>query len=171
MIPQYVEVKFFNKELINKLNLYQELLNYKVEKNRSFFKTDGALAFDLHAIIEEPLVLYPHHSIKIPTGLALQMWSDDMEFGLLIAIRSSLSDHLELKNKVGIIDCDFQGQIFTSLFNRSKDNFYTIEPGQRIAQAMIVPKIQFNEDHIKVVEEFTKHTSRDSAGFGTTGKF
>lgn len=171
MIPQYVEVKFFNKELIEKLNLYQELLNYKVEKNSSFYKTAGALAFDLHAIIEEPIVIYPHHSVKIPTGLAIQMWSDDMEFGLLLSIRSSLSDHLTLKNSVGTIDCDYQGEILCSMLNRTNDNFYTIEPGERIAQAMIVPKIQFNEDHIKVVEEFTKHTSRDSAGFGTTGKF
>lgn len=168
MIPQNVEVKFFNKKLINKLELYQEFQN---KKNRSFYKTEGALAFDLHAIIENPVVIYPHHSVKIPTGLALQMWSDDMEFGLLLAIRSSLSDHLTLKNSVGIIDCDYQGEILCSMLNRTNDNFYTIEPGQRIAQAMIVPKIQFNEDNIRVVEEFTKHTSRDSTGFGTTGKF
>lgn len=171
MVPSHVEVKFFNKELIEKLNLYQELLNYKIEKNRSFYKTDGALAFDLHAIIEEPLTIYPQHISKVPVGFAIQMWNDSTEFGLLIAIRSGISEHLSLTNGLGIIDADFQGQIFTSLFNRSKDNFYTVEPGQRIAQAMIVPKIQFNEDNISVVEEFTKHTFRDSAGFGTTGKF
>ena len=124
LFPQYVEVKFFNRELINKLELYDVFIN----KKDWFYKTPGALAFDLYAIVEEPVIIYPFHSTKIPMGLALQLWNDDTLFGLIISIRSSVSlKGLSLTNGVGIIDADFQGEIHCSVENNNRNNYYTIE--------------------------------------------
>lgn len=170
LTPKYIEVKLFNKELQAKLGI--------IEENSSLyqfpFKTEGALAFDLFAIIEEPIKLEATgKGAKIPTGISVQAWNDFFEFGLLLAIRSSLSSEgVYLKNSVGIADADYQGQILCSLgktMNKSSWDTYTVMPGERIAQAMFTPKIQVKEGNI--VSEFTKISERNSLGFGTTGKF
>lgn len=170
LTPKYVEVKLFNEELQKKLKIIDETPTYKFP-----FKTEGALAFDLFAVIEKPIQVEANgNGHKIPTGISIQSWNDYVEFGLLIAIRSSLSSEgLYLKNSFGIIDTDYQGQILCSLGMRAnKDSWdysYTIQPGERIAQAMFTPKLQVNEGLI--VSEFTNVSERGTLGFGTTGRF
>lgn len=169
LIPKYVEVKLFNEELQKKLKIIDETSNtYKFP-----FKTEGALAFDLFAVIEKPIQV-DFDGCKIPTGIAIQSWNDFLEFGVILAIRSSLSSEgLYLKNGLGVIDTDYQGQILCSLGMRgNKDSWessYTIQPGERIAQAMFTPKIQVKEGNI--VSEFTNVSERGTLGFGTTGRF
>lgn len=167
LIPSFVEVKLFNQPLQEKLNI--------IDINSGLYsfpyKTSGAMAFDLFAVIEEPIEIGPLTSnqiVRIPSWIAIQACNEDVEFGICLAIRSSLSNKFSLTNAFGIVDCDFQGQILCSISNKTME-YEIIEPGQRIAQAFFLPKIQVNSGF--VVNEFTRITQRNSEGFGTTGKF
>lgn len=188
MNPNQIEVKIFNADLVVKLGLFNFLrsedslkddkISILPEKNSELslylpYQTAGALAFDLFAVIENPIVLHTWDPpIRIPTGIAIQAWNEDQEFGLLVFIRSSLSSlGIGLSNFVGIIDSDYQGEILCSIINRNfSDTPYTISPGERIAQALFIPKIQGVKARV-VNEEFSRPSYRDSNGFGTTGKF
>ena len=129
------------------------------------YATDGSAGIDLIACLDEHLHIAPGESHLVPSGIALHI--DDKHLAAMILPRSGLGHKhgIVLGNLVGLIDSDYQGQIFISVWNRGQTSF-TIEPGDRIAQMIIVPIALAN---FKVVEEFTPST-RGAGGFGHTGR-
>lgn len=129
------------------------------------YKTQGSAGMDLCAAIDEPLTLQPNEVKLVPTGIAIHL--DNPNFVAMIMPRSSMGhkNGIILGNTTGVIDSDYQGQMFMSLWNRSEKPF-TIEPLERVAQLLIVPVMQvtFNK-----VEEFPV-SERGEGGFGSTGK-
>jgi dUTP pyrophosphatase len=129
------------------------------------YATDGSAGMDLYACLDEHLHIAPGETHLVPTGIALHL--DDRHLAAMILPRSGLGHKhgIVLGNLVGLIDSDYQGQIFISVWNRGQTSF-TIEPGDRIAQMIIVPIALAN---FKVVEEFTP-SERGAGGFGHTGR-
>jgi dUTP pyrophosphatase len=129
------------------------------------YATDGSAGLDLRACLEAPLELMPGQAQLIPTGLAIHI--EDKNVAALILPRSGLGHKhgIVLGNLVGLIDPDYQGPLMISCWNRSL-NSYTFEPGERIAQLMVVPILKA---HFEVVDEF-KQTTRGAGGFGSSGK-
>lgn len=126
--------------------------------------TSGSAGFDLRACIDGPLTLAAGAVELIPTGFAMYI-ADPGLAGMLLP-RSGLGHKhgVVLGNLVGLIDSDYQGQLFVSCWNRSQADF-TIEPGDRIAQLVIVPVVQTS---FEVVSEFDL-SDRGSGGFGSSG--
>ncbi len=171
-MPENIEVKIENLELFKKLNIIsQEQIDKEIYVLP--YKTPKALAFDLFAVIPEPILIYGGGFMaKIPTGICIQAWNDFFDFGLEVNIRSSLgSKGLTLGNSSGIIDCDYLGAITCFVINNHYENQYTIHPGERIAQAKFIPLIRPAKDAVKLVKEFSRDSERDPNGFGTTGRF
>lgn len=129
------------------------------------YATDGSAGMDLYACLDEHLHVAPGESHLIPTGIAVHL--DDRHLAAMILPRSGLGHKhgIVLGNLVGLIDSDYQGQIFISVWNRGQHPF-TIEPGDRIAQMIVVP-IALAE--FKVVDQFTP-SARGAGGFGHTGQ-
>ncbi|TAM10808.1 MAG: dUTP diphosphatase [Nevskiaceae bacterium] len=129
------------------------------------YATPGSAGLDLRACLDAPLTLAPGATQLIPTGLAIHI--ADPGFAALILPRSGLGHKhgIVLGNLVGLIDSDYQGQLMVSCWNRSQTAF-TLEPGERIAQLVIVPVVQAEFER---VEEFTA-TARGAGGFGHTGR-
>lgn len=129
------------------------------------YATPGAAGMDLRACIEAPQHVRPGETLLVPTGIALHL--ADPGLAALILPRSGLGHKhgIVLGNLVGLIDSDYQGEIYVSLWNRGHTSF-TLEPLDRIAQLVVVPVLQvaFN-----LVEEFAP-TQRGADGFGSTGK-
>ena len=127
--------------------------------------TDGSAGMDLRACIAEPMVIRPGETQLIPTGFAMHI--EDPAMAAVILPRSGLGHKhgLVLGNLVGLIDSDYQGQVFISCWNRSQGDF-EIEPGMRIAQLVFVPVITAG---FEVVEEF-EESRRGAGGFGHTGR-
>ena len=125
----------------------------------------GAAGLDLRACLDAPLTLEPGDSKLVPSGIAIHV--GDPGFAALVLPRSGLGakNGIVLGNLVGLIDSDYQGQVFVSVWNRSKVAF-TIQPMDRIAQMIIVPvqQVEWN-----VVDEF-EASSRGAGGFGSTGR-
>ena len=129
------------------------------------YATAGAAGLDLRACLDAPLTLMPGDSQLVPSGIAIHI--GDPGFAALILPRSGLgAKHgIVLGNLVGLIDSDYQGQVFISVWNRGHAAF-TIQPMDRIAQLVVVPVQQVEFD---VVEEFNS-SYRGAGGFGSTGK-
>ena len=129
------------------------------------YATDGSAGMDLRACIDQPLLLEPGKTELIPTGIALHM--EEREMAATLLPRSGLGHKhgVVLGNLVGLIDSDYQGQIFVSCWNRG-DTTFTVEPGERIAQMVFVPVIQVE---FEVVEE-SDASERGAGGFGHTGR-
>jgi dUTP pyrophosphatase len=129
------------------------------------YATPGSAGMDLRACLDEPLVLKPGQTELIPSGIALHI--SDPGLAATILPRSGLGHKhgIVLGNLVGLIDSDYQGQIFISCWNRG-DQAFTIEPGERIAQLVILPVVQAT---LNIVNEFDK-SERGEGGFGHTGK-
>jgi len=129
------------------------------------YATAGAAGLDLRACLEAPLTLMPGDSELVPSGISIHI--GDAGFAAIILPRSGLgAKHgIVLGNLVGLIDSDYQGQIFISAWNRGNAAF-TIQPMDRIAQLVVVPvqQVEFN-----VVEEFGS-SRRGAGGFGSTGR-
>ena len=129
------------------------------------YATDGAAGLDLRACIEHPIEIAAQQSILIPTGLAIYL--HDKQFAGLILPRSGLGHKhgIVLGNLVGLIDSDYQGELMISVWNRSNQS-YTIQPGERLAQYVVVPiqQVQF-----QLVDEF-EQSQRGQGGFGHTGQ-
>ena len=129
------------------------------------YASPGAAGLDLRACLDAPLTLRPGDSQLVPSGLAIHI--GDPGFTAIILPRSGLGARhgIVLGNLVGLIDSDYQGQLFVSLWNRGTAAF-TIQPLDRIAQLVVVPvqQVQFN-----VVEDF-ESSSRGAGGFGSTGR-
>lgn len=129
------------------------------------YATDGSAGLDLRACINQPLTVEPQHTVLIPTGLAVYI--EQPHLAGLILPRSGLGHKhgIVLGNLVGLIDADYQGELQISCWNRSQQSF-TIQPGERIAQYIIVPIVhaEFN-----IVNEFIA-TQRADGGFGSSGR-
>ena len=128
------------------------------------YETDGSAGLDLRACIETKLNLKSGQTSMIPIGFA--MYLEDKNLAALVVPRSGLgSKHgIVLGNLVGLIDSDYQGELMVPAWNRSKDDF-VINPGDRIAQMIIVPILQAN---FEIVENFDK-SLRGTKGFGSSG--
>jgi len=129
------------------------------------YATDGSAGMDLRAALEENTVINPGETLLIPTGLSIYV--EDPNMAAVVLPRSGLGHKhgIVLGNLVGLIDSDYQGQLFVSCWNRGHESF-TIEVGDRIAQLVIVPVIQSD---FEVVDDFVK-THRGAGGFGHSGK-
>ncbi len=129
------------------------------------YATPGAAGMDLRACIDTPMVLAPGDTQLIPTGIAIHL--GDPSLAAIILPRSGLGHKhgIVLGNLVGLIDSDYQGQLFISCWNRGKESF-EINIGERIAQLMFVPVVQAQ---MEVVSEF-EESHRGEGGFGHTGR-
>lgn len=127
--------------------------------------TPGSAGLDLRAMLQQATTLQPGETLLIPTGLAIHI--EDPGLAAVILPRSGLGHKhgIVLGNLVGLIDSDYQGELMVSCWNRGCDSF-TIEPGERIAQLVLVPVVQAQ---LEVVNEFAA-SQRGSGGFGHTGK-
>ena len=130
-----------------------------------FYATPGAAAMDLHACMDEAVVIPAGGRRIIPTGIAIALPNAD--YVALVFARSGLGikHGIVPANCVGVIDSDYRGELMVGLQN-SGDTGYTVQPGDRIAQLMITPVVQAS---IAMVEELDD-TARGAGGFGSTGK-
>lgn len=129
------------------------------------YATQGSAGLDLRACLDQPLTVAPGETHLVPTGMAVYI--EDPQLCAMILPRSGLGHKhgIVLGNLVGLIDSDYQGQLFVSVWNRGSDTF-TMEPGERIAQMVLVPVVQAEFD---IVEDFVS-TSRADGGFGSSGR-
>lgn len=142
-----------------------KILDARIRDMLPQYATSGAAGLDIRACLDAPLVLHPGDSQLVPSGIAIHI--GDAGYAAVILPRSGLGakSGIVLGNLVGLIDSDYQGQIFVSVWNRGKAAF-TIQPMDRIAQMVIVPVLQVR---FNVVEDF-EASSRGAGGFGSTGK-
>jgi dUTP pyrophosphatase len=147
-------------------NLQVKILNSRIGDDIPLpsYSTPGSAGMDLRACLEESLNLAPAETSLIPTGIAI--FVADPGYAALILPRSGLGHKhgIVLGNLVGLIDSDYQGELMISAWNRGDSNF-TIEPGDRIAQLVVVPVQQVE---FSVVSEFLT-TDRGAGGFGSSG--
>jgi dUTP pyrophosphatase len=129
------------------------------------YATDGSAGLDLRACLDEPLLIQAGETQLIPTGISIYI--EDPSLCAMLLPRSGLGHKhgIVLGNLVGLIDSDYQGQLFVSCWNRGHQSF-TIEIGERIAQMVIVPVVRA---HFERVDEFTE-SQRGTGGFGHTGR-
>jgi dUTP pyrophosphatase len=129
------------------------------------YATQGSAGLDLRACIDKPLELAPGRAELIPTGLAIYL--ADPGLAALVLPRSGLGHRhgIVLGNLVGLIDSDYQGELMVSCWNRGEAPF-TLKPGERIAQLVVVPVVQVE---LEVVEDF-EATARGRGGFGHSGR-
>lgn len=144
-----------------------KILDARIGNTISFpqYATAGSAGLDLRACLDAALVLKPGETQLIPTGLAIYI--QDPTLAGMILPRSGLGHKhgIVLGNLVGLIDSDYQGQLLVSCWNRSQNPF-TIQPGERIAQLVLVPVVQAE---FAVVSEFAS-TARGTGGFGSSGR-
>ncbi|KGK42802.1 deoxyuridine 5'-triphosphate nucleotidohydrolase [Nitrincola sp. A-D6] len=128
------------------------------------YATPGSAGLDLRACLDQALTLQPGQTELIPTGLAIHI--EDPQLCAMILPRSGLGHKhgIVLGNLVGLIDSDYQGQLFVSCWNRS-DTAFVMEPGERMAQLVLVPVVQAD---FELVSEFTD-SDRGDGGFGSSG--
>jgi dUTP pyrophosphatase len=129
------------------------------------YATGGSAGMDMRACLDEPLTIHPGETHLIPTGIAIHI--SDPNLAAVLLPRSGLGHKhgIVLGNLTGLIDSDYQGQVFVSCWNRGNDTF-TVNPGERIAQMVFVPVVQAEFD---IVESF-EDSDRGEGGFGHTGK-
>ena len=129
------------------------------------YATPGSAGLDLRACLDSPLTLQPGQTELIPAGMAIHI--ADPGLAAVILPRSGLGHKhgIVLGNLVGLIDSDYQGQLFVSTWNRGNTAF-TINPMDRLAQLVVVPVVQVG---FNVVEEFAS-SDRGAGGFGSTGQ-
>ncbi|MBF0440767.1 MAG: dUTP diphosphatase [Oligoflexales bacterium] len=148
----FVEIKVVNPVLTKEYDLPK-------------YVTSGSAGLDVRACISEPVVVEPQQVIVIPTGFSINIGRSDIM--AMIVPRSGLGFRgLVLGNLTGIIDSDFQGEIKISVWNRTIDSTFTIEPFERICQMIFVPVLQVS---LKLVNEFSLTTERCQNGFGHSG--
>jgi len=142
-----------------------KILDARLRGQLPQYATPGSAGLDLRACIDAPLTLQPGQAELIPTGLAIHI--GDPGLAALLLPRSGLGHKhgIVLGNLVGLIDSDYQGQIFVSTWNRGNAPF-VLNPMERLAQLVVVPVVQVG---FNVVEEFDA-SSRGAGGFGSTGK-
>ena len=128
------------------------------------YATDGSAGVDLRACIDAPLTVAPNEVHLISSGLAIHL--EDRGLAAVVLPRSGLGHRhgIVLGNLVGLIDSDYQGPVYVSVWNRGAEP-YTVQPGERIAQMVFVPVVQVA---FEVVEDFTP-SERGAGGFGSSG--
>lgn len=141
------------------------ILDPRVAGQLPQYATAGAAGMDLRACIQESVSLLPGETQLIPSGIALHL--SDPGLAAIVLPRSGLGHKhgIVLGNLVGLIDSDYQGQVFVSVWNRGKDAFL-IQPMDRIAQLVVVPVVQVE---FRRVDTFGA-TERGAGGFGSTGQ-
>jgi dUTP pyrophosphatase len=129
------------------------------------YATGGSAGLDLRALLKAPLELAPGRAELIPTGLAIYL--EDPGLAAVVLPRSGLGHRhgVVLGNLVGLIDSDYQGELMVSCWNRSGESF-TLKPGERIAQLVVVPVVQVE---LEVVAQF-EASARGAGGFGHSGR-
>ena len=146
--------------------LQVKILNKKINSDIALptYSTSGSAGMDLRACIEKPIELRPKSTELIPTGLAIYI--EDPGYAAVILPRSGLGHKhgIVLGNLVGLIDSDFQGELMISAWNRGETDFI-IDPGERIAQLVIIPVQQVE---FALVDEFNT-SDRGTGGFGSSG--
>ena len=142
-------------------------LSPKVGKEILFpaYATAGSAGMDLRACIDEPMTIRPMERVKVPAGFAIAL--PGPQWVAFIFARSGLGikSGITLPNCVGVIDSDYRGEIIVALTNLS-DTDYTIQPGDRVAQLVIMPVTQADIDVVDELDE----TERGAGGFGSTGR-
>ena len=158
--PTYKKDK---ETIVQKIDLM--ILDPRIQDQLPAYATPGSAGLDLRACIDSPIDLKPGQAELIPTGMAIHI--ADNAYAAIILPRSGLGHKhgIVLGNLVGLIDSDYQGQLFVSCWNRGQTAF-TINPLERIAQLVIVPvqRVDFN-----IVKSFNQ-SERGDGGFGSTGK-
>lgn len=141
-----------------------KILDERLRSQLPHYATPGSAGLDLRACIEAPITLHPGQTELIPSGIAIHL--ADPGLAAMVLPRSGLGHRhgIVLGNLVGLIDSDYQGQIFVSTWNRGSAPFL-LNPMERLAQLVIVPveQVAFN-----VVDEFDA-SGRGAGGFGSTG--
>ena len=129
------------------------------------YATAGSAGLDLRACLDEPVELQPGETVLIPTGMAIYI--NDHQLAAVLLPRSGLGHKhgIVLGNLVGLIDSDYQGQVFISCWNRGNTAF-TINVGERIAQMVFVPVVQVKFEQVDTFDE----SLRGVGGFGHTGR-
>ncbi|MBP6501064.1 MAG: dUTP diphosphatase [Thauera sp.] len=142
-----------------------KLLDERLKTHPPAYATAGAAGLDLRACLPGPITLHPGETTLVPSGLAIHL--ADPGLAAMVLPRSGLGHKhgIVLGNLVGLIDSDYQGQIFVSVWNRGRASF-TIQPMERIAQLVVVPVLQVG---FNLVDSFDAST-RGADGFGSTGK-
>jgi len=141
------------------------ILDERLRGQLPHYATPGSAGLDLRACINAPLALAPGQTELIPAGIAIHL--ADSGLAAVILPRSGLGHKhgIVLGNLVGLIDSDYQGQIFVSTWNRGNASF-TVNPMERLAQLVVVPVVQVG---FNVVKDFDT-SRRGAGGFGSTGK-
>ncbi len=142
-----------------------KILDTRLQNQLPSYSTPGSAGLDLRACTEQPLVVRPGETQLIPTGIAIHI--EDPGFAAVVLPRSGLGHKhgIVLGNLVGLIDSDYQGQIFVSCWNRGQTEFL-LNPLERIAQLVVIPVIQAQ---FNIVENFAM-SHRGEGGFGSTGR-
>lgn len=141
------------------------ILDARLSADLPRYATRGSAGLDLRACIDAPMTLKPGESNLVASGIAIHL--DDQGLAAMILPRSGLGHKhgIVLGNLVGLIDSDYQGQIFVSIWNRGQ-NEYTVQPLERIAQLIVVPVVQVD---LNIVDDFVE-SGRGAGGFGHTGR-
>jgi len=151
---------------MNKPKIEVKILDPRIGKEFPIpdYATTGSAGMDLSALVENHTQLEAGETLLIPTGIAIHI--GDPSIAAVILPRSGLGHKhgIVLGNLVGLIDSDYQGQLYVSCWNRGKNSF-SINPGDRIAQLVFVPVIQ---TQFEIVDEFDQ-SHRGEGGFGHTG--
>lgn len=147
------------------LQVELKILDDRLKESMPAYATTGSAGLDLRACLETAITIQPGETTLIPTGMAIHLANP--AYAAMILPRSGLGHKhgIVLGNLVGLIDSDYQGQLFVSCWNRSKEAF-VMNPMERMAQLVIVPVVQAN---FSLVDEFDA-SERGEGGFGSTGK-
>ncbi|MBN8441551.1 MAG: dUTP diphosphatase [Thauera sp.] len=142
-----------------------KIMDERLKDHPPSYATPGSAGLDLRACLPAALTLHPGETTLVPSGLAIHL--SDPGLAAMVLPRSGLGHKhgIVLGNLVGLIDSDYQGQIFVSVWNRGRGSF-TIQPMERIAQLVVVPVLQVG---FNIVDDFDA-SQRGSDGFGSTGK-
>jgi len=141
------------------------ILDERLRSSPPAYATAGSAGLDLRACIDASIVLNPGDTALVPSGIAIHL--ADAGMAAMVLPRSGLGHKhgIVLGNLVGLIDSDYQGQIFVSVWNRGQAAF-TVQPMERIAQLVVVPVLQVG---FNIVDSF-EQSERGEGGFGSTGK-
>ena len=141
------------------------ILDQRLKDNLPDYATPGSAGLDLRAAIETDIMIAPGETHLVPTGIAIHIGNPAL--AAMILPRSGLGHKhgIVLGNLVGLIDSDYQGQLFVSVWNRGQETF-RLAPLERIAQLIVVPVVQVG---FNLVDDF-ETSERGEGGFGSTGK-